>query len=66
MICKELWEFPITQDRIKSCKLAYHKKKLDEEKKNIVKDKSEKDFKRKLKMDEIQEVKKQDYFRGHH
>ena len=47
-----------TQYLRKSRKLAYQRKKLDEEKKKTVKNKTEKEFERNLKIDEIQEVKK--------
>ena len=30
---KEVWEFPITPDLRKSCKLAYQRKRLDNQKK---------------------------------
>ena len=52
------WEFPITLDLIKSYKLAYQTKKVDEEKKKAVIDTNKKGLKRTLKMDEIQGVKK--------
>ena len=48
----------ITQDLRKISKLAYQWKQLDKENKKTVKDKNEKNLKRKLNMDEIQEVKK--------
>ena len=48
----------ITQDLRKISKLAYQRKQLDKENKKTVKDKNEKNLKRKLNMDEIQEVKK--------
>ena len=43
---KEVWEFPITQGIRKGCKLAYQRKKLNEEKSKAVKDKNEKDLTR--------------------
>ena len=55
---QEVWEFSITQYLRKSRKLAYQRKKLDEEKKKTVKNKTEKELERNLKIDEIQEVKK--------
>ena len=48
----------ITQDLGKICKLAYQRKQLDKKNKKAVKDKNEKNLKRKLNMDEIQEAKK--------
>lgn len=47
-----------TQYLRKSRTLAYQRKTLDEEKKKTVKNKTEKDLERNLKIDEIQEVKK--------
>lgn len=55
---KEVWEFTITHHLRKSCKLAYQRKKLGEENKKAGKYKNEKDLKRKLKIDKIQEVNK--------
>ena len=48
----------ITQDLGKICKLAYQRKQLDKKNKKALKDKNEKNLKRKLNMDEIQEAKK--------
>ena len=48
----------ITQDLGKICKLAYQRKQLDKNNKKALKDKNEKNLKRKLNIDEIQEVKK--------
>ena len=50
---KEVWEFLISQDLRKTCKLVHQTKKLDEERNKAGKDKNEMDMKRKLKMDEF-------------
>ena len=50
-------EFDMRKEH-KSCKLAYQRKKLGEENKKAGKYKNEKDLKRKLKIDKIQEVNK--------
>ena len=44
---KEVWEFPITPELRKSCKVAYQKKRLDDQKKKEARVESEKDLKRK-------------------
>ena len=50
---KEVWEFPITPELRKSCKVAYQKKRLDDQKKKEARVESEKDLKRKHMTDEI-------------
>ena len=43
---EEVWEFPITPELRKSCKLAYSRKLQDDERKKVEKEKSEKNQKR--------------------
>ena len=54
---KEVWEFPITPELRKSCRLAYQKKRLDDQKKKEARVESEKNLKRKHMTDEIENVK---------
>ena len=56
---KEVWEFPTTPELRKGCKLAYQKKRLDDQKKREARVESEKDLKRKHMKDEIENVKRQ-------
>ena len=56
---KEVWEFPITPELRKNCKLAYQKKRLDNQKKKVARVESEKDLQRKHMTDEIENVKRQ-------
>ena len=51
---KEVWEFPITPELRKSCKVPYQKKRLDDQKKKEARVESEKDLKRKHMTDEIE------------
>ena len=53
---KEVWEFPFTPELRKSCKLAYQKKRLDDQKKKEARVESERDLKRKHMTDEIENV----------
>ena len=53
---KEVWEFPITPELRKSCKLAYSRKLQDDERKKVEKEKSEKNLKRQQR-EELEEVK---------
>ena len=55
---KEVWEFLITPDLRKSCKLAHRKKRLDDQKKKA-RVETEKDLKRKHIKDKIENVKRQ-------
>ena len=50
---------PITLELRKGCKLAYQKKRLDDQKKKEARVESEKDLKRKHMKDEIENVKRQ-------
>ena len=52
----------ITQDLGKICKLPDQRKQLDKKNKKTFKDKNEKNLKRKLKMDQIQEAKNTKFF----
>ena len=54
---KEVWEFPITPELRKSCKLAYSRKLQDDERKKVEKEKSEKKLKRQQKREELEVVK---------
>ena len=58
---KEIWDFPITPDLRKSCKLAYQKKRLHEQQTILLKSRveNEKSLKRKHMKDEIETVKRQ-------
>ena len=56
---KEVWEFPTTPELREGCKLAYQKKRLDDQKKREARVESEKDLKRKHMKDEIENVKRQ-------
>ena len=55
---KEIWDFPITRDLRKSCKLARQKKRIEDEKKDAEEQCSEQNLKRKMKNEEIQQIKK--------
>ena len=56
---KEVWEFPITPELRKSCKLAYQRKRLDDQKKKGSLVETKIGVKRKNKKDEIDDVKRQ-------
>ena len=56
---KEVWEFSITPELRKNCKLAYQEKGLDNQKKKVARVESEKDLQRKHMTDEIENVKRQ-------
>ena len=53
---EEVWEFPITPELRKSCKLAYSRKLQDNEIKKVEKEKSEKNLKRQQR-EELEVVK---------
>ena len=56
---KEVWEFSITSELRKRCKLGYQKRRLDEQKKKEAWIESEKELKRKHMTDEIENFKRQ-------
>ena len=56
---KEIWDFPITPDLRKSCKLAYQKKRLHDQQTKEARVENEKSLKRKHMKDEIETVKRQ-------